>query len=356
MKLRDRDAIITQEGLIFRVFGSNHPDNVFICDAEYASEKIFNSTDPRAPRTGLEQNFFKFYNDEGLNLVSEKFPQHIFFYKLLNKKLLGVNISNISEIRKPEERLKKIVEITPTDELIDATQRVLNNMLDQSGLSQDEFGIFGSMLHGFHHPKFSDIDLVVYGRKANKKMCKTLEDLYSFSSSGYSNEFKNEDVMKGKLWRFKDFNIREYIWHQKRKHIYGLFKDNKSGRTIKAEFEPVKNWNEIIPYYNQEDSIFPIGWTRIKARVTSDIDAPFIPSIYEIEPISVLEGPKYALEATRIFSYMEEFRQQVKKDEIIIVEGNLEKVISQKRSYYQITLTYCPRYYEQVLKVDGSNL
>jgi len=79
VKLRDRDAIITQEGLIFRVFGSNHPDNVFICDAEYASEKIFNSTDPRAPRTGLEQNFFKFYNDEGLNLVSERFPHHLFF-------------------------------------------------------------------------------------------------------------------------------------------------------------------------------------------------------------------------------------------------------------------------------------
>ncbi len=87
MKLRDRDAIITQEGLIFRVFGSNHPDNVFICDAEYASEKIFNSTDPRAPRTGLKQNFFKFYNDEGLNLVSKNFPHHLFFYKLLNKKL-----------------------------------------------------------------------------------------------------------------------------------------------------------------------------------------------------------------------------------------------------------------------------
>ena len=356
MKLRDRDAILTQEGLIFRVFGSNHPDNFFICDAEYASEKIFNSKDPRAPRTGLDQNFFKFYNDEGLSLVSRNFPHHTFFYKLLNKKLLGVNVSNIFKIRKPDERLKEIIKTDPADELIDATLRVLTNMITQSRLSQNEFGIFGSMLHGFHHPKFSDIDLIVYGRKANLKMCETLEDLYSFSSSDYSNEFENEDVMKGKLWRFTNFTMREYVWHQKRKQIYGYFKDNKSGRTIKAEFEPVKNYNEIYPYYEQEDRILPVGWTKIKAKVTSDVDAPFIPSIYSIEPISVFKGPKYALEASRVFSYMEEFRQQVKKDEIIIVEGNLEKVISPQRSYYQITLTYCPRYYEQVLKVDKLNL
>ncbi|MCJ7713615.1 nucleotidyltransferase domain-containing protein, partial [Candidatus Bathyarchaeota archaeon] len=356
VKLRDRDAILTQEGLIFRVFGSNHPDTFFICDAEYASEKIFDSKDPRAPRTGLDKTFFKFYNDEGLNLVSRNFPHYTFFYKLLNKKLLGVNVSNIFEIRKPDERLKEIARVDPTDELMDATLRVLNNMITQSGLSLNEFGVFGSMLHGFHHPKFSDIDLVVYGRKANLKMCETLEDLYSFSSSDYSNEFENEDVMKGKLWRFTNFNIREYVWHQKRKQIYGLFKDNKSGRTIKAEFEPVKNWNEINPYYEQEDRIAPMGWTKIKARVTSDVDAPFIPSIYSIEPISVLEGPKCAFEVSRVFSYMEEFRQQVKKDEVIIVEGNLEKVMSPQRSYYQITLTYCPRYYEQVLKVDGLTL
>jgi ubiquinone/menaquinone biosynthesis C-methylase UbiE len=48
---------------------------------------------------------------------------------------------------------------------------------------------------------------------------------------------------------------------------------------------------------------------------------------------------------------MEEFRQQAHKDEIVFVEGNLEEVISPDKSFHQITLTYCPRYYEQVLKV-----
>ena len=96
------------------------------------------------------------------------------------------------------------------------------------------------------------------------------------------------------------------------------------------------------------------GWVKLKARVTADDEAPFIPSIYGIEPLEVLSGPKEALEVTRIFSYMEEFRQQVQKDETVIVEGNLEEVESPFGSFWQVTLTYCPRYYEQVLKVQHS--
>jgi predicted nucleotidyltransferase len=93
------------------------------------------------------------------------------------------------------------------------------------------------------------------------------------------------------------------------------------------------------------------GWARIKAKVTAEDEAPFIPSIYGIEPLEVLSGPKQALLATRVFSYMEEFRQQAQKDEIVIVEGNLEEGKSVKGSFHQVTLTYCPRYYEQVLRV-----
>jgi predicted nucleotidyltransferase len=351
MKLRDRDAIITKEGLIFRVFGNDHPKNVYICDAEYASAKIFTSKDPRAPRTGSNQLFFKFYNDEGLNLVFQNFPQYTFFHELLNEKILGIQISDIFKIRKPNLRLKKIFSEKPTDELIDATQRLLKKVLDASGLSIQEFGVFGSMLHGFHNPKFSDIDFVVYGREANQKVFNTLEDLYSDDSSDFSNEFANNEVMKGKIWRFKDLSLEEYVWHQKRKQIYGLFNDTKSGRIIKAEFEPAKKWNEIAPNYGKNDRIFSKGWARIKAKVIDDRDGPFIPSIYEVKPLSIIKGSKCAFEVTRVFSYMEEYRQQVRNDETIIVEGNLEEVTSTKRSYHQITLTYCPRYYEQVLKI-----
>jgi predicted nucleotidyltransferase len=351
LKLRDRDGILTREGLIFRVFGYSHPPNAYVCDAEYAAASIFTSTDPRAPRTGGNQIFYKFYNDEGLKLVFTQFPKYTVFHEMLGQKVVGVNQADIAEVRTPEERLKILIEISPKDELIDAMHRVLHITLQNSGLSVADFGVFGSMLHGFHHPKFSDIDLVIYGRRENAKMRETLEALYADSASNLKNEFGTDEAMQGKRWRFKNYSVNEFIWHQRRKQIYGLFNDAESGRIIKAEFEPVKAWSEITSEYNPETRIVRKGWVKINARVTADADAPFIPSVYAIEPLEVVNGKRDALEAVRVFSYMEEFRLQAQKDEKVYVEGNLEEVVSPKGSFHQVTLTYCPRYYEQVLKV-----
>jgi predicted nucleotidyltransferase len=352
LSLRDRDGIITREGIIFRVFGYSHPKDSFVCDAEYASAKVFSSTDPRAPRTGGDELFYKFYDDEGMKLVFQKFPQYTFFHEMLARKVVGVRKGLICDTKKPEKRLQAILRAEKRDILVDAMRQVLNKILPNTGIATEDLGVFGSMLHGFHHPDFSDIDLIVYGRKENLTMRETLEGLYDDSTSGFENEFANDDAMKGKKWRFKNLSVKELVRHQRRKMIYGLYKDNISERTIKVEFEPVKAWKEISSEYDPKTRIINKGWVRIRARVVDDSDAPFIPSVYEIEPMVVLDGSRDALEAVRVYSYMEEFRQQAQRDEIAVVEGNLEEVLSSTKRFRQITLTYCPRYYEQVLKVE----
>ena len=352
LALRDRDAIETSEGLIFRVFGYSHPTGTYICDPEYASSKIFQSTDPRAPRTGKPDLYYKFYNDEGMKLVNKHYKQYLVYHQMLDLNLVGVKSEDIGEARKPEQRLQQLLKAGPTDELLAAMERVLKISLDNSGLKDENFGVFGSILHGFHHPNFSDIDFIIYGKEENAKIRRTLQALYADKSSGLSNEFQSEKVMEGKDWRFKNFTVPDFIWHQKRKQIYGLYDDRAaSGRVIKAEYEPVKAWDEIKSEFDLQTRIKQKGWVKLKARVTADDEAPFIPSIYGIEPLQVYSGGPEAFEAQRVFSFMEEFRQQAQRDETIIVEGNLEEVISPSESFYQITLTYCPRYYEQVLKV-----
>jgi predicted nucleotidyltransferase len=351
IRLRDRDAIETAEGLIFRVFGYSHPPGAYICDAEYASAKIFTSTDPRALRTGKGQLYYKFYNDEGMKFVAKKYPQYLVFHEMLGLNLVGVKNNAIKEARKPEKRLQALLYAGPTDELLAAMERVLDMALDNSGLTELNFGVFGSMLHGFYHPKLSDIDLIVYGKKENATMRKTLQALYADKQSGLRNEFESDKATAGKEWRFKNFTVKDFIWHQRRKQIYGLYDDKASGRTIKAEFEPVKAWSEIKSEYNPKTRIKQKGWVKLKGRVTADDEAPFIPSIYGIEPQEVYSGAKEAIEVKRVFSFMEEFRQQAQKDEEVIVEGNLEEVVSPTDRFLQVTLTYCPRYYDQVLKV-----
>jgi predicted nucleotidyltransferase len=210
--------------------------------------------------------------------------------------------------------------------------------------------VFGSLLHGFYHPDLSDIDLTIYGKGNIQTLRETLQEVYAQGSSPLKNEFETCETLKGKAWRFKNFSSEEYVWHQRRKQIYAVFENGKNGRKIKTEFEPVKEWREIHNDYDSETSVARIGWVKILARVVRDSDGPFIPSIYEIEPLRVLKGKKVAQEAIRILSYLEEFRMQVNRDETIEVEGNLEQVTNKKKSYYQVALTRCARYYEQVLK------
>jgi predicted nucleotidyltransferase len=352
LKLRDRDAIITEEGLIFRVFGYSHPSKSYVCDVEYAPSSIFRSSNPKAFRSDGQNMFYKFYADEGWKFVESKYPQYMIFHDMLQREVVGVGYSDVNEVRRPEAVLRELVGRQPKDELLTATQSVLDIVTNSGGLSLKDFGVFGSLLHGFYHPKLSDIDLIVYGKKNVAKLCEALRGLYKADSSPFRNEFETEQSIKGKDWRFRNFSLKEYLWHQRRKLIYALFDDALSNRRIKTEFEPVKDWNEISSEYSPKTRIFPRGWTRILARVTDAGLAPFVPSIYGIEPQKVFEGPKDALETKQIVSYVEEFRMQAEDGETVYVEGNLEQVTTPNSSFYQIALTYCERYYQQVLKVE----
>jgi predicted nucleotidyltransferase len=352
-KLRDRDAIVTEEGLVFRVFGYSHPSDAYVCDAEYAPETVFKSNNPKAFRNESQHVFYKFYEDEGWKFVEKNYPQYMIQHEMLQKKVVGVKNRDISKVRKPEKALAKLIQAEPKDSLLAAMRNVLDIMIEQSGLSDESFGVFGSMLHGFHHPRFSDIDLIVYGKEKAAKLREALQKLYEAKASVLHNEFETEEPIRGKVWKFRNFTPQEFCWHQRRKLIYSIFDGTESGRTIKAEFEPVKDWKEIRNEYNPAKRIVQRGWVRMIARIRDDDDAPFIPSVYRIEPLKILEGEKQAQDVIRIISYMEEFRMQAFRDETVYVEGNLEEVTGEKDDFFQIALTYCPRYYEQVLKKTG---
>ncbi|MGQ9641948.1 MAG: nucleotidyltransferase domain-containing protein, partial [Candidatus Bathycorpusculaceae bacterium] len=331
LRLRDRDAIITKEGLIFRVFGYTHPPEGYICDAEYAPAEIFQSNNPKAFRIDGKQVFYKFYEDEGWKFVKKNYPQHMVFHKPLNKKVVGVKSQNIAETRKPSDGLKRLFEKEPKDELLAFTQKVLEIVNEHAGLSLENFGVFGSLLHGFYHPKYSDIDLIVYGRQNVMRIREILQELYRDSNSPIRNEFESDEPIREKVWRFKNISPKEYVWHQQKKTIYAVFNDSFSKRRIKIEFEPVKEWDEIQNKYGDIKKITWKGWIKALAQVKDDREAPFMPSLYQIEVLELLESPK-ADNIERVVSYLEEFRMQAWKDEKVYVEGNLEEVETQRGS------------------------
>jgi len=304
---------------------------------------------PRAPRGKRKHIYYKFYADEGLQLVREKYPRYTIFYEPLQERVVGVSREHIAKTRKPNDRFRQLITKQPGDELLKALHNLSALVTSRSGLSENDFGVFGSLLHGFYHPTYSDIDLIVYGREKLRELCKALQDLYHEENS-LRNEFESEKALEGKRWKFVNYSPKEYLWHQRRKMIYALFKCKEGRRVVKTEFEPVKDWKEVCNEYNPNTRVQKRGWIKAIARVTDNQDAPFIPSIYQIEVLEILEGPKIE-NIQRILSYVEEFRMQAKRDEHVCVEGNLEEVINETKTFHQITLTYGPRYYEQTLTV-----
>ncbi|MCW4016532.1 MAG: nucleotidyltransferase domain-containing protein [Candidatus Bathyarchaeota archaeon] len=349
MKLRDRDAILTNDGFIFRVYGYLHPSGSYVCDPEYASPQVFRSTNSRARRGENEPLYYKFFADEGMKLILNKFPQYTVFYEPLQKCLVGVNESDVAQVRKPEVGLEQVLAKEPSDALLKALHDLFGRVCSQSGLNTEDFGVFGSLLHGFYHPNFSDLDFIVYGKENMTKLCNALEILYREDPS-LRNEFDHMKAVESKDWKFVNYSLQEYVWHQRRKMIYAYFDSKDAGRVVKAEFEPVKCWAENVNEFNNFARISHVGWIKAVVEITDDKDAPFIPSVYQIEVKDILKGPKVE-GIKRIFSYMEEFRMQAKQGETLLVEGNLEKVVDGTNIYHQITLSYGPRYYEQTLKV-----
>jgi len=348
-RLRDRDAIVTSEGLVFRVYGYSHPPKAFICDPEYAPSNLYKSKDPRAYRAGGKRVHYKFYGDEGLQFVKRNFPKYMVWHESLGKKLVGVHQEHIRETRRPSKTLYSLLQRKEGDLLLQALRSLLDLVLDRTGLSQSDFGVFGSLLNDFYHPSFSDLDLIVYGGEQLGRLAETLDTLQAEADSPLRNEFEDPNSTKDKHWKFVNFSLKEYVWHQRRKQIYTLFHDSKSGRTIKAEFEPVRNWDEIHNEYNAKTGIRRLGWVKMIARVTDDSESGFMPSIYRIEPVELLEGTMVE-RIERVVSFVEEFRMQAKEDELVYIEGNLEEVEAAK-PYHQIVLTHGRKYYEQVLKV-----
>jgi len=354
VRFRDRDAPITEEGLIFRVYGYAHPPGYCVCDLEYAPETVYKSIDPRSVRARGGERFYKFYFDGGLNFVKKRFPRYQFFYRPLQKNLVGLAEEQISKMQRPGERLRFIFDSDREDALVQALRELLMKIFEFSKLEISDFGVFGSIMHDFYNPKYSDLDLVVYGRKQLLELMEALNVLYSDAGSGFQNEFEGWDLSMPPLhWEFKHYSKGEYGWHQRRKTVYALYRSADLNRTVKVEFEPVRRWSEIANEYADDERIKSLGWVVATVKVLDDSESFFMPSIYPVEVLRINKRFKN-VDVERVVSYVEEFRMQLKEGEEGIVRGRLERVSSRGEEFHQITLSYGPSYFKQVLKTSLS--
>jgi len=350
MRFRDRDAPVTPEGLIFRTYGYDHPAHACFCDLEYAPETVYRTRDPRAVREGATGRYYKFYLDGGLRFAAERFPRYRLRHRALNRLLVGVKENQLAAVTKPDERLREVL-ATGGDPLVEALREVLDLISDSSSLRPGDFGVFGSIAHGFHHPRHSDIDLVIYGKKELRELRNTLAELYRVGP--LRNEFDGWTAeMPPRHWNLRHYPKEEYGWYQRRKLIYAAYPSAALGRVVKVEFEPVRKWTEVDDEYRTTRRIESLGPAEAVVEVLSDDEAGFMPSVYPVE-LKAMDREIQVGDLKRVVSFMEEFRLQLMEGEEGTVRGDLELVETDGDRFSQITLSRSPDYFGQVMKLTS---
>jgi len=308
------------------------------------------SEDPRALRDGLPTKYYKFYFDGGLKFAMSHTTPYRLVHKPLGLEMVGVKDRQLSRVVRPERRLQELLE-TEGDPLIEACEEVLNLVTDSSSLKLGDFGVFGSLAHGFHNPKHSDIDLIIYGKRELWELRAALKGLYR--GGQLRNEFEDwtpEDPPAH--WNFTHYAKEDYGVAQRRKGIYAVYPSEGLNRDVKVEFEPVRRWDEVTNEYGSTRRIDPLGRVQAVGEMLSGEEGGFMPAIYPVR-LGEISSDIDCRDVLRVVSFVEEFRLQIETGEVALIRGNLERVEREDGAFHQITLSYGEDYFDQVLKPVG---
>lgn len=157
-------------------------------------------------------NWQKVDTTQAHRLLSRHHPQYLFKSKQFDAEFHAVNITDIVKHHRPEQRLKQLLAAEPQDDIEQKLHKLIT-ILVQFGVNCDFLGLTGSMLIG-QQKKGSDIDLVVYGRKAFHQ---TRDAVKQAVASGLLEELDLSLMKDNFNRRGGDLNFDDFAWHESRK-------------------------------------------------------------------------------------------------------------------------------------------
>ncbi|MGY5881484.1 MAG: hypothetical protein RTV31_14625 [Candidatus Thorarchaeota archaeon] len=214
-----------------------------------------------------------------------------------------------------EQRLGEIIE-EPKDVLEELVQKAAETIRDELKLSMDNFGISGSILWKGHNPKYSDINMNIYGFKESW----ILYDNYAnLENKETQTRIRNLPEWNRGMERVKkripylDMTDLQTLF-SRRKAIY--VKDQCIGITpiLKPEEAPIIHGSESYTTLTQN----PVKLSMVVENADYGI---FHPAILLTEPATIDE-----ITVTRIMIYDGAFGGLFKNGDRIEVSGTLQKV------------------------------
>ncbi len=324
-RFRDRDFLQTEEGFFFCVVGPLHPPDRIISYLKYVPSKfgVWGKGEKRFKRVMRSYTIPNLL--ETFSLLERNYPHYLFNSSFYNITLTAVPQKHITEHYKPEEKLAQLRQASRLDPLQKRLRRFTSFLAETSNVPHDFFGVTGSILLDIHQPKFSDMDITVYGWKNSLAVKKALNENYALSDSSV----KRLEGEARKAWcarkaRRYPLTRDEASKIYERKWNLGIFEGTLfSVHSTKLEREVAEEYGEKTYY--------PLGHATIRAVVHDNTDYLFLPSVYRIGEVKIVEGPNVT-GIVEMVSYESLYDSLAEVGESIEVKGKLERVVDNKTS------------------------
>jgi len=241
----------------------------------------------------------------------------------------------------PEKRVEELSAGKVKDELERLALEAILKLSGESGVPLKFFGLTGSILIGIHNPKFSDIDITVYGRENSLRVKETVLSLYRAGNLGFRKFFgetlKNWCVEKAELYPLTVEEAEKLYGRIWNRGLYG--KKMFSIHPIRLDEEIREKYGEKVFSQN--------GLVEVEATIKDSGESIFMPSTYLVEDVKVKSGLE--VEVEEVVSYEGLYSGVFEEGEKIIVKGVLERVEDKtyKRTYWRIVVGS--------LKADGKD-
>lgn len=320
-KPKDRDFLRTGEGMFFCVTGYLHPPDRYTAYLKYspAEEGRWHEGGTALRR---ELPYYHVRNVAGtVDYLEQRYPGYVYDCPVRGFRFSMVPNGCVARYYVPEERLQEIMD-GPQDALEEQVRGLTLAVAEAAGIDATALGITGSVLIGVHNPDFSDIDLTVYGLDNAWRVREALRRGRVARVHPLRSAFI--DRWTGGIAGRFPLTVEEARYVASRRWNYGTY----DGRYF--SLHPIRADDEIGERYG--DHIYRgQGSARIRAMVVDAAEALFMPAIYRVQAVQLIEGNPGAARVEEIVSYEGLYRDIADVDSIIEARGKVESVDGKPR-------------------------
>jgi predicted nucleotidyltransferase len=249
---------------------------------------------------------------------------------VFGRELQGIPKAKIQQIYRPVESLERLNNLETCDPLQQDVVTFAQLIEEAARVKINCLGISGSVQVNLHGPT-SDIDLIVYGKRAGRAVQLALRRAHLAPDQGivgyHMDTYRSVYNLR---WSGSGIPIEKMILVDGLKSMHGIFGGHHY--FVRAVFD----WEEIDHKYG-DLTYNQIGYAKARCVITQDREGVYTPCRYEIDNVEFLKGTK-ADDIREIVSFRGRFCEQVRQDEEVIVQGTLEKVIRGKEKWVRFLL------------------